>query len=218
VWLASDSDRSALPPAAAEQETNRTTTSPSSSPDPSLEPSPTVAAPTDTQVVTIAPWTVGGIPAADITITGEAAGSCWSPSSHTARQDAWACGADDGLILDTCFAPDEGLEHGVLLCMVSLDPTEMLRLTLTEPLPDLGAYLPAETSIEPLVIVLDDGTTCAFMGGATETLAGDRMNYACDDGGFLYGYPDRTGPIWVISYRPENAGVSASTWIATVYQ
>ncbi|MEO3756525.1 serine/threonine-protein kinase [Streptomyces sp. B6B3] len=216
VWLASNPDRSTLPSAAAGQETTPTTTSPLSSPEPSA--SPTASGPTDTQVVTIAPWTVGGTPATDITITGEATGNCWSPSSQTVRLDAWSCAIDDGSVLDTCFAPDEGLEHDALLCMTSLDHTEMLRLTLTEPLPDLGAHLPEETSIEPLVIVLDDGTTCAFMGGATQTLAGERMNYACDDGGFLYGYPDRTGSIWDISYRPENASVSATTWIATVYQ
>ncbi len=56
------------------------------------------------------------------------------------------------------------------------------------------------------------------MTGATTVLAGERMNYACEEGGHLYGDPDRNDALWTISYRVDSAGTSVGTAIAAVYQ
>ncbi|MFF7264658.1 serine/threonine-protein kinase [Streptomyces sp. NPDC008159] len=183
--------------------------SPSSTP----PPSPTLDR---TQVHTITPWAIGGYPADGITVTGETIGSCWSSSEATMRLDAWRCSAESE-ILDPCFAPDESPEHEALLCM-GTTPTRMVRLTLTEPLPGNNFHIPGGPQISPIIIVLPDGNICRVMTGATTVVAEERMNYACEKGGHLYGEPDKGDAVWAISYRAEAAGTSVSTSIASVYQ
>ncbi|MCX4582469.1 serine/threonine-protein kinase [Streptomyces sp. NBC_01481] len=202
-------NRSAVPPQSSPTPTVRALSSPSSVP----SPSPTLSR---TRINTIAPWAVGGYPAEDITVTGETIGSCWSSSEATMRLDAWRCSAESE-ILDPCFAPDVGPEHQVLLCM-GTGPTRMVRLTLTETLPGNNFHIPGGPEISPIIIVLADGDTCRVMTGATTVLAEVRMNYSCENGGHLYGDPDKTDALWVISHRANGAGTSVSTPIASVYQ
>ncbi|WP_269846187.1 serine/threonine-protein kinase [Streptomyces carminius] len=200
---------SSATPTTSQMPTARAVTTPSSAP----SPSPTL---NRTQVSTITPWALGGYPADDITVTGETIGSCWSSSESTMRLDAWRCIAEEE-ILDPCFAPDVGPEHEALLCM-GASPTRMVRLTLTEPLPGNNFHIPGGPQISPIIIVLSDGNACRVMTGATTVVAEERMNYACEEGGHLYGEPDKTGAVWTISYRAEGAGISISTPIASVYQ
>ncbi|MFG3480106.1 serine/threonine-protein kinase [Streptomyces sp. NPDC047980] len=180
-----------------------------------VAPSPTPSV-GRTQVTTIAPWAVGGYPADDITVTGETVGSCWSSSEATMRLDSWRCIAEDQ-ILDPCFAPDESPEHEALLCM-GTQPNRMVRLTLTEPLPGNNFHIPGGPQVTPLLIILADGNACRTMTGATTVLAGERMIYGCEEGGHLYGEPDKSNALWTISYRAEGAGASVSTPIAHAYQ
>jgi serine/threonine protein kinase len=179
---------------------------------PSPTPSPPLSA---TKVNTIAPWS-NGFPADNITITGDSVGTCWTPAESTMRLDAWRCTAESQ-ILDPCFAPDVNPADTVLLCM-GTSPSRMVRLTVTQPLPGNNDHMPGGPPINPVIIVLADGNTCRVMTGATTVLAGDRENYGCDKGGALYGYPNKTSALWTISYRPDGAGASSSTPIATVYQ
>ncbi|WP_406423637.1 serine/threonine protein kinase [Streptomyces sp. NBC_01589] len=218
------SSRSSGPPAGASTAAkSRSITTPSVNPtpkvrvasSPSTRPSATATL-SRTQVHTIAPWVIGGYPADDITVTGETVGSCWSSSEATMRLDAWRCSAEDQ-VLDPCFAPDVGPDHEALLCMGSA-PNRMVRLTLTEPLPGNNFHIPGGPQITPIIIVLADGNTCHVMTGATTVLAEERMNYACEKGGHLYGEPDKTNTLWTISHRAEDAGTSISTPIARVYE
>ncbi|MFE2971711.1 serine/threonine-protein kinase [Streptomyces sp. NPDC059340] len=62
---------------------------------------------TQTQVVTIIPWSPDGTPAGGITVTGRSSGSCFGTAESTMRTDAWRCSAGDR-ILDPCFSPDLG--------------------------------------------------------------------------------------------------------------
>ncbi|WP_281154656.1 serine/threonine-protein kinase [Streptomyces sp. HYC2] len=200
---------SGVKPSTSAMPTVRAVSSPPSTP----PPSPTLSR---TQVNTITPWAIGGYPADGITVTSETIGSCWSSSEATMRLDAWRCNAESK-ILDPCFAPDESPEHEALLCM-GTTPTRMVRLTLTEPLPGNNFHIPGGPQISPIIIVLPDGNTCRVMTGATMVVAEERMNYACEKGGYLYGEPDKTDAVWAISYRAEAAGTSVSTSIASVYQ
>ncbi|MFH8737180.1 serine/threonine-protein kinase [Streptomyces sp. NPDC017964] len=182
---------------------------------PSTAPSPSATL-TRTQVNTIAPWAVGGYPADDITVTGETIGSCWSSSEATMRLDAWRCTAES-VVLDPCFAPDESPEQEALLCM-GTQPNRMVRLTLSEPLPGNNFHIPGGPTINPIIVILPDENTCRVMTGATTVLAGERMNYSCEGGGYLYGDPDKSDPLWTISYSSDKAGASISTPIDAVYQ
>jgi len=63
----------------------------------------------------------------------------------------------------------------------------------------------------------DIGARCSFAGGGTATLAGQRLNCGCDNGGYLYGYPNQTAAVWTISYAAPGSG-AVSTPITTVYE
>ncbi|WP_455359617.1 hypothetical protein [Streptomyces sp. SYSU K21746] len=179
---------------------------------------PTTSAPglTRTEVRTIAPWAIGGMPAKDIVITMEAVGSCWSSSSKTQRTDAWRC-TDDSTVLDPCFAPDAGPEHPMLLCMEA-DPNRMLRLTLTESLPGNNFHIPGGPVPTPLLLELVNGDICRFASGATDALVGQRLNYTCEQGGSVYGDPNQSRALWTAAYRADEASTTVSTPIRTVYQ
>jgi hypothetical protein len=97
-------------------------------------------------------------------------------------------------------------------------PDRMTELSVPQGLPGNNDHMPGGPDIEPIVIIVANGARCSFAGGATSTLAGQRLNYGCDNGGSLYGYPNKTAAAWSISYSAPNSGDSVSTPITTVYQ
>ncbi|MER5435864.1 hypothetical protein [Streptomyces sp. NPDC002588] len=70
----------------------------------------------------------------------------------------------------------------------------------------------------PDIEVLANSARCSFAGGGTVTLAGQRLNYGCDNGGYLYSYPNKSAAVWTISYAAPGSGASVSTPITTVYE
>jgi hypothetical protein len=203
----------AAEPAASHSPTARLAASPPSQ-------TPTAAASsaqaTQTQVITLSPWSQDGTPARGITITDRASGSCFSTAESTMRTDAWRCTAGDRL-LDPCFAPDSNPEDTTALCLDGA-PNRMVELSVPQGFPGNNDHMPGGPDIEPIIIVLANGARCSFMGGGTSTLAGQRLNYGCDNGGDLYGYPNKTAALWTISYSAPSSGTSVSTPIITVYQ
>ncbi|MFE9600875.1 serine/threonine-protein kinase [Streptomyces hokutonensis] len=182
-------------------------------------PPPTAAAssaPAQTQVVTLSPWSPGGTPATGITITDRASGSCFGTAESTMRTDAWRCTAGDR-ILDPCFSPDSDPSDTSALCLDGA-PDRMVELSVPEGLPGNNDHMPGGPDIEPIILLLANGARCSFAGGGTATLAGQRLNYGCDNGGYLYGSPNKTAALWTISYAAPGSGASVSTPITTVYQ
>ncbi|MFE0513069.1 serine/threonine-protein kinase [Streptomyces sp. NPDC058964] len=171
---------------------------------------------TQTQVVTLTPWAQDGTPASGITITDRAGGSCFETAESTMRTDAWRCTAGDR-ILDPCFSPDSNPEDTSALCMDGA-PDRMVELSVPQGFPGNNDHMPGGPDIEPIIVVLANGARCSFAGGGTSTLAGQRLNYGCDNGGYLYGYPNKAAALWSISYSAPNSGASVSTPITTVYQ
>ncbi|MFF8946673.1 serine/threonine protein kinase, partial [Streptomyces sp. NPDC014864] len=181
---------------------------------------PTAAAssaqPAQTQVVILSPWSPDGTPASGITITDRATGSCFGTAGSTMRTDAWRCTAGDRL-LDPCFSPGSNPEDTSALCLDG-SPHRMVELSVPQGFPGNNDHMPGGPDIEPIIIVLANGARCSFMSGGTSSLAGQRQNYGCDDGGYLYGSPNKTTALWTISYSAPNSGASTSTPITTVYQ
>ncbi|MFF8029049.1 protein kinase [Streptomyces sp. NPDC007896] len=171
---------------------------------------------TQTQVVTISPWSPDGTPAGGITVTGRSSGSCFGTAESTMRTDAWRCSAGDR-ILDPCFSPDSNPGDTSALCLDGA-PNRMVELSVPQGFPGNNDHRPGGPEIEPITLVLSNGARCSFTGGGTSTLAGQRLNYGCDNGGYLYGYPNKTAALWTISYSAPNSGASVSTPITTVYQ
>ncbi|WP_371651586.1 MULTISPECIES: hypothetical protein [unclassified Streptomyces] len=182
----------------------------------SQTPTAAASSATQTQVVTLSPWSPGGTPATGITMTDRASGSCFGTAESTMRTDAWRCTAGDR-ILDPCFSPDSDPADTSALCLDGA-PGRMVELSVPEGFPGNNNYMPGGTDIESIIFALADGARCSFSGGGTLTLAGQRLKYGCDNGGYLYGYPNKTAAVWTISYTAPGSGSSVSTSITTVYQ
>ena len=134
-----------------------------------------------TQVVVFHPE---GVP------TQERTGSCWSTSDVLNRGDAWRCIADNS-IYDPCFSiPGNSL---AVICDTSpLSDSTGFELNLTESLPTRGTVSPLKSA---WAFELTDGTNCIFIGGATATFEGKRVNYSCSDGWSILGELQE-GQVW----------------------
>jgi hypothetical protein len=175
-------------------------------------------APPPTQVVVYSPFASGGALAAGVKLSGEANGYCWEGSMAAPRRDAWRC-FHGNLILDPCFSASTVATW--VACPVGTPyGARVLRLNLTKPLPlTLANRSRASTSGDPTTIRLVSGATCVLEEGATGTLAGMRLNYACPGGAWLVGDPRRTTPTWTILSVPRlssrttvRVAIAAATW------
>ncbi|MFD8736562.1 hypothetical protein ACFV06_16835 [Streptomyces sp. NPDC059618] len=91
----------------------------------------------------------------------------------------------------------------------------MVKLSVPGGLPNNNNHMPGGPDIEPITLVLTNGACCSFAGGGTATLTGQRLNYGCDNCGYLYGYPNKTAALWTVSYAAPGSGASVATPITT---
>ena len=116
-------------------------------------------------------------------------GSC-DPSSAVSRPNAWRCSAD--MIYDPCFSEADG--GAEVICGTSAPWDAMgVRVILDEPLPTTQV---GEDASKVWGIELSDGTRCSWLGGATVTVEGARVNYECGDDWFIVGSL-RVEPPWI---------------------
>lgn len=88
--------------------------------------------------------------------------------------------------------------------------SRVLRITLTKALPR-NRNQPLNTNkADPLLIVLRGGVRCGLASGATGTVAGMRLNYACSNGAWLVGDPIRRQAVWRILSLPSLKASHAS--------
>jgi len=77
---------------------------------------------------------------------------------------------------------------------------------------------PAEVSAPlPWAFELADGEQCTLATGATAVFAGMRVNYFCSGGGSILGDPDRSLPVWAVTYLAEDAVASELVEVAVVW-
>jgi hypothetical protein len=147
-----------------------------------------------TSVIVFSPWSASTL-RDGFTITQKASGSCWTHSLVSGRGDAWRCfeGSD---ILDPCFA---GAPQALIVaCAQSPFSHRLVLLSLKKPLSDSqnATTRRLEPKGEPWGLRLTNGDTCVFATGATDVVAGERMNYACARDGWIIGAPDRSTAVW----------------------
>ena len=178
---------------------------------------------TDTRFVL--PYTPDGLnPGLTVTATEE--GICgFSSIVALDRPDAWDCIGASNQIYDPCFenpflAPDE---PGEVACLTSPFATDVVVLTLTQPLvrekeaPDAGMSMAqaAGVAIEPWdlpwALELANGDRCELLHGTLTMMAGQVAHYSCADGGIVLGETDRSQPVWTVTYLA--AGEVASTLV-----
>jgi hypothetical protein len=169
----------------------------------------------------VVPFTADGLNPG-LNVTSKIEGICdFGSSIAGTRPDAWGCTTEGG-VLDPCFenpfmAPDE---LGQLACFDTPFSTDVVLLTLTAPLSrekdDAAANsaggteaTTAESTIGPWdlpwAIELANGDRCALMRGTLQFIAGQTVYYGCERQGLVLGEPDRSQPVWVVSYVPEGA-------------
>lgn len=90
--------------------------------------------------------------------------------------------------------------------------------------PDAQDAAPAEAAAEaidpreiPWALELANGTRCGLLTGATAVLAGQRINYGCEDGGFVLGEVDHALPMWTVTYLAEGASATDLVDVVTAW-
>ncbi len=140
-------------------------------------------------------------------------GACFSGSEIAIRSDAWRCTVDN-VILDPCFEIDQS--H--VLCPTD-GPWGNSGDLLTVPggLPTGLRDNDAGTSAQPWALQLADGSQCLLLGGATTVVAGQRLNYDCDNGLALYGNVQRQGSVWMIYTGAQHSAQLTLRPVATTW-
>jgi hypothetical protein len=181
------------------------------------EATPAAGTAARTDVRYLLPFTPDGLNPG-LTATSTEEGVCgFSSSAALDRPDAWDCIGADDQIYDPCFEnpflpPDE---PGEVACLESPFSTDVVVLTLTEPLvrekesPDAGMSMAqaAGATIEPWdlpwALELANGDQCTLLGGTLTVMAGQTVHYGCADGGAILGETDHRQPVWQVNYLAE---------------
>jgi hypothetical protein len=165
----------------------------------------TMATPPKTSVVLYQPWSATGL-RSGYTVEAKAHGACWTNSLTTDRADAYRCFIGDD-IYDPCFA---GPRHGVVACADDPFSKRVILVTLKKPLPN--AINPTTQMLQPKGapwgLRLANGDSCTFIAGAMEVVRGTRLNYGCKHSNPIFGFPDRTKPLWT----GQTLGPNKSHW------
>ena len=163
-----------------------------------------------TEVRTFAPWAPAGDLNPDVERGVEVSGVCESMSSSLQRSDAFRCifdtPADGSTIGDPCFAGGDGQ----VACLAE-PGGEATVVNLTAPLPGNGGVDPNPQEGPPWAMTLESGEKCSFVGGATASVGGERLNYACDDDLMVYGGPDRSKAVWTVKVGREGSSTLSAS-------
>jgi hypothetical protein len=192
---------------------------------------PGTAAATRTDMRYVVPFTPDGLnPGLTATATEE--GVCsFASSAALERPDAWACIGAEDQIYDPCFEnpfilPDE---PGQVACLDSPFSTDVVVLTLTEPLvrekeaPDASTSMAqaAGVSIEPgdlpWAVELANGDQCTLLRGTLIVLAGQTAHYSCLDGGTILGEVQHQDAVWTVNYLAEGDTASNVVEVVTAW-
>jgi hypothetical protein len=181
-----------------------------------------------TNIRYVSPFTPDGLNPA-LTVTATEDGVCGYPSSNALdRPDAWDCISESDQIYDPCFenpfvSPDK---PGEVACFASPFSTDVVRLTLTEPLvrekdEPSGPGPSADDLLRPWdlpwALELANGEQCTLLGGTLTVVAGEVVHYGCAGGGSVLGETDRSQPVWVVSYIADGAYATTLVDVATAW-
>ena len=115
-------------------------------------------------------------------------GECFSGSAFVMRSDAWRCTVGN-LIYDPCFSDPTG--PATLVACPDSPESPKVTVIRVKDLPLAYANKGGGTSGDPWALKLADGKQCRFAGGATITIADQRLNYTCGEDLNLFGDPER---------------------------
>jgi hypothetical protein len=147
----------------------------------------------ETEVRVVAPYTYGDKLSPELRVKRRASGECFGSSAAALRPDAFRCSVESEII-DPCFS---GGPLGQVACPDAPWSRQVTLITLNQALRD-----PFDTDLDPAAkpwgLELEDGRRCELLLGATSTIAGERVNYACGNDLYLVGEPNRSTRVWRI--------------------
>lgn len=153
-----------------------------------------------TEVRLFQPFTLEGL-ANGLRPSKRIVGTCQG-SLLSARPDAWRC-FEENLIHDPCFeSPFSAVEIG-LACVEGPWDKSIEMMQPSQPLAYESSPPVKLLDRTPWALVLEDGTRCSILGGATALVAGMRLNFACTDGRYVVGDPDRGESLWMVFVSRE---------------
>jgi hypothetical protein len=85
------------------------------------------------------------------------------------------------------------------------------------PAPDERADVVIDPLEIPWALELANGSRCGLLTGATAVLAGQRINYGCDDGGLVIGEVDRSAAMWTVAYLADGASATDLVDVVTAW-
>jgi hypothetical protein len=100
-------------------------------------------------------------------------------------------------IIDPCFSDPGNPQGNEVACPTLRDLTSDTVIRLRQAL-DPSYANKDNPGADPWALSIEGGAVCDFITGATDTVAGRRLNYGCSDKTALYGDPDRSSPLWKI--------------------
>ncbi|WP_134717619.1 hypothetical protein [Saccharomonospora xinjiangensis] len=186
---------------------------------------------TETRATTVRPFTGEGEPAPGLRITQSVSASCLpsalSPENELARR---CFTKETSVAMDPCFVPERPVVERdpdneaakafgmttVALCVSGPGSFDVTKVYVLE---DLGAGARVATQADPhWGLELADGTRCVKAFGVPETRNGQPLSYGCDDGGFLYGFPDSAREVWTIQRRAGGSDELTLTDVRTAWR
>ena len=151
-----------------------------------------------------------------LTVTDTLAGSCMGGSIATPdRPDAFDCLGDGSQVYDPCFenpfAPID--EPGEVACVLDPFGTEVVVLTVDQPLPREKEAPPGPDDLQPWdlpwALELANGDRCTLFHGTLYVLAGQTVHYGCEQNGAVLGLVDHGQPVWTVNYLADGDTASS---------
>jgi hypothetical protein len=146
-------------------------------------------------------FTSSGSPA--ITVTKTVGGHCFSGSIQADRNDAWRC-LSKNLLYDPCFSSSKA--GGIVLCPVEAWRRSGVKIILNRRLPTkAGNSRAPSTNVRPWAIQTMSSVKCVLEGMGP--VLGPKLfgDYACLNGKWLWGQPNRKTQPWTIYMAPVTA-------------
>jgi len=178
----------------------------------------TTTAPSETEQLTVDPFTSAGI-VPGITIAFRTTGTCATQSLlDPSRGGAYACTLDHAersgaKSADPCFYDAFGEQSSPLLCF-----TSPLDLSVVEVSPDNLLPSPGSLSGDPWALKLADGQVCTYLGATPAATSGPApaLDYRCPYGG-IQGGPDTSAAFWTARYVPGGTSAAQTVQVDAAY-
>ncbi len=164
-------------------------------------PGSVAAAATQTSARIYRAFTSSG--ASAISITKTVRGHCFSGSLQADRNDAWRC-LSKNLLYDPCFSSSKA--RGIVLCPAAAWRRSGVKIVLTKGLPvKSGNTRPPSTKVAPWAMQTMSSINCVLEGMGPVISPNLAADYACRNGKWLWGRPNRRTQPWTIYIAPVTA-------------